>query len=130
MEGAGNSVPCRGLGIGVTHPLCGIQRDGNRKSQGALARLCEFPGSAAQGNPIVPQIAKQLKKQESGSEAKPDSEKAALNSVLRMLRMLHMPAGRLWEPPCGGMGYAPALQAGERAPLGLRGLGEDFDFSP
>ena len=32
--------------------------------------------------------------------------------------------------PCGGWGYAPALQAGERAPLGLRGLGEDFDFSP
>lgn len=29
-----------------------------------------------------------------------------------------------------GWGYAPALQAGERAPLGLRGLGEDFDFSP
>ena len=50
----------RGLGIGITRPLCGIQRDGNRKSQGALARsrsgrvcrrqrtapLCEFPGSA------------------------------------------------------------------------------------
>ena len=42
-----------------------------------------------------------------------------------------------WVTPCGGrgyalrgMGYAPALQAGERAPLGLRGLGEDFDFSP
>ena len=32
--------------------------------------------------------------------------------------------------PCGGWGYAPAMQAGERAPLGLRGLGEDFDFSP
>ena len=51
----------QGLGIGITRPLCGIQRDGNRKSQGALARsrsgrvcrrqrtapLCEFPGSAA-----------------------------------------------------------------------------------
>ena len=49
-------------GIGVTRPLCGIQRDGNRKSQGALARsrsgrvcrrqrtapLCEFPGSKPQ----------------------------------------------------------------------------------
>ena len=49
-----------GFGIGVTRPLCGIQRDGNRKSQGALARsrsgrvcrrqrtapLCEFPGVA------------------------------------------------------------------------------------
>ena len=32
--------------------------------------------------------------------------------------------------PAGGWGYAPAMQAGERAPLGLRGLGEDFDFSP
>ena len=32
------------FGIEVTRPLCGIQRDGNRKSQGALARLCEFPG--------------------------------------------------------------------------------------
>ena len=32
--------------------------------------------------------------------------------------------------PCGGWGYAPAMQAEERAPLGLRGLGEDFDFSP
>ena len=45
-------------GIEITRPLCGIQRDGNRKSQGALARsrsgrvcrrqrtapLCEFPG--------------------------------------------------------------------------------------
>ena len=51
----------QGLGIGITRPQCGIQRDGNRKSQGALARsrsgrvcrrqrtapLCELPGSAA-----------------------------------------------------------------------------------
>ena len=60
-----------GWGIGITRPLCGIQRDGNRKSQGALARsrsgrvcrrqrtapLCEFPGKAPSGawggNPIV-----------------------------------------------------------------------------
>ena len=40
------------LGIGVTRPLCGIQRDGNRKSQGALAPLCEFPGSAALTSPL------------------------------------------------------------------------------
>ena len=59
--GFGDDVPKRVLGIGVTRPLCGIQRDGNRKSQGVLARsrsgrvcrrqrtapLCEFPGSAA-----------------------------------------------------------------------------------
>ena len=25
-------------------PLCGKKHGGNRKSQGALARLCEFPG--------------------------------------------------------------------------------------
>ena len=31
-------------GIGAMRPLCGIQHGGNRKSQGALARLCEFPG--------------------------------------------------------------------------------------
>ena len=31
-------------GIEATRPLCGIQRGGNRKSQRALARLCEFPG--------------------------------------------------------------------------------------
>ena len=56
-EGAGNEVPCWGLGIGVTRPLCGIQRDGNRKSQGALARLCEFPGISppkSPKNPITP----------------------------------------------------------------------------
>ena len=49
-------------GIGVTRPLCGIQRDGNRKSQGALARLCEFPGRIPSGrfgrqpnrNPVTP----------------------------------------------------------------------------
>ena len=34
------------------------------------------------------------------------------------------------ESQSGVWGYAPAMQAGERAPLGLRGLGEDFDFSP
>ena len=34
-------------GIEATRPLCGIQRDGNRKSQGARARLCEFPGFGA-----------------------------------------------------------------------------------
>ena len=46
-RGLGTMSPSR-FGIGVTRPLCGIQRDGNRKSQGVLARLCEFPGSAAQ----------------------------------------------------------------------------------
>ena len=54
VKGQGNSVPLRGLGIGVTRPLCGIQRDGNRKSQGALARLCEFPGSKPQAYPPFP----------------------------------------------------------------------------
>ena len=62
----GMKSPQQVLGIGVTRPLCGIHRDGNRKSQGALARsrsgrvcrrqrtapLCEFPGSAAQRNPV------------------------------------------------------------------------------
>ena len=44
-------------GIGATRPLCGIQRGGNRKSQGALARLCEFPGISppkSPKNPITP----------------------------------------------------------------------------
>ena len=31
-------------GIGITRPLCGVQRDGNRKSQETLAFLYEFPG--------------------------------------------------------------------------------------
>ena len=31
-------------GIGAMRPLCGKKHGGNRKSQGALARLCEFPG--------------------------------------------------------------------------------------
>ncbi len=70
-KGAGNNVPCWGLGIGVTRPLCGIQRDGNRKSQGALARsrsgrvcrrqrtapLCEFPGSKPHRSPSMDCIA-------------------------------------------------------------------------
>ena len=60
-----------GFGIEVTRPLCGIQRDGNRKSQGVLARsrsgrvcrrqrtapLCEFPGISppkSPKNPITP----------------------------------------------------------------------------
>ena len=44
-------------GIGATRPLCGIQRGGNRKSQGVLARLCEFPGISppkSPKNPITP----------------------------------------------------------------------------
>ena len=74
-------------GIGVTRPLCGIQRDGNRKSQGARARsrsgrvcrrqrtasLCEFPGRF----PLRQVLGRQpyrfpmrsIIKQESGSEA-------------------------------------------------------------
>ena len=52
VEGGDHGVDSPGgFGIGVTRPLCGIQRDGNRKSQGALARLCEFPGSAAPSFP-------------------------------------------------------------------------------
>ena len=60
-----------GLGIGVTRPLCGIQRDENRKSQGALARSrsgrvcrrqrtappCEFPGSKPHHSPSMDCIA-------------------------------------------------------------------------
>ena len=79
------------------------------------------------GSPIVsprnPHREAIQKRQESGSEAKPDSVKAALN------RPLHTPSTWLGYA-LRGMGYAPAMQAGERAPLGLRGLGEDFDFSP
>ena len=47
-------------GIEATRPLCGIQRGGNRKSQRALARLCEFPGRfrplppKSPKNPITP----------------------------------------------------------------------------
>ena len=57
-------------GIGVTRPLCGIQRDGNRKSQGVLARsrsgrvcrrqrtapLCEFPGSSPQAGGLGDEV--------------------------------------------------------------------------
>ena len=35
-------------------PLCGIQHGGNRKSQGALARLCEFPGISPPKSPKNP----------------------------------------------------------------------------
>ena len=44
-------------GIVAMRPLCGIQHGGNRKSQGALARLCEFPGISppkSPKNPITP----------------------------------------------------------------------------
>ena len=68
-ESEGES-PSGGFGIGVTRPLCGIQRDGNRKSQGALARsrsgrvcrrqrtapLCEFPGSGPQAGGLGDEI--------------------------------------------------------------------------
>ena len=37
--------------------------------------------------------------------------------------LLLTPAMQFRVTPCGGWGYAPAMQAGERAPLGLRGLG-------
>ncbi len=70
-KGCREQVPCWGLGIGVTRPLCGIQRDVNRKSQGALARsrsgrvcrrqrtapLCEFPGSKPHRSPSMDCIA-------------------------------------------------------------------------
>ena len=64
-----------GFGIVAMRPLCGIQHGGNRKSQGALARLCEFPGVAI---PSPPQ-ARSATQRESGSEAKPDSTPAAFN---------------------------------------------------
>ncbi len=56
-KGCREQVPCWGMGIGVTRPLCGIQRDGNRKSQGALARPCEFPGSKPHHSPSMDCIA-------------------------------------------------------------------------
>ena len=70
-KGCREQVPCWGLGIGVTRPLCGIQRDGNRKSQGSLARSrsgrvcrrqrtappCEFPGSKPHRSPSMDCIA-------------------------------------------------------------------------
>ena len=56
--------------------------------------------------------------------------KACLYMQSGLNHPLHTPAMQSRVTPCGGWGYAPALQAGERAPLGLRGLGEDFDFSP
>ena len=70
-KGCREQVPCWGMGIGVTRPLCGIQRDGNRKSQGALARSrsgrvcrrqrtappCEFPGSKPHHSPSMDCIA-------------------------------------------------------------------------
>ncbi len=39
-----------GRGIGAMRPLCGNQHGGNRKSQGALALLCEFPGLGQRPN--------------------------------------------------------------------------------
>ena len=39
-------------GIKAMRPLCGKKHGGNRKSQGALAQLCEFPGLGR--SPIVP----------------------------------------------------------------------------
>ena len=49
-------------------------------------------------NPFVTLIAKQLKKQESGSEAFliPRKPHGTEPRMLHMLHMLHMPAGRLW----------------------------------
>ena len=86
-RGFGDEIPQQVLGIGVTRPLCGIQRDGNRKSQGALARsrsgrvcrrqrtapLCEFPGSAALSSPLSPLRAK----------PKSMSSRTALRGVIR-----------------------------------------------
>ena len=54
--GSGDWSP-GGFGIVAMRPLCGIQHGGNRKSQGALARLCEFPGISppkSPKNPITP----------------------------------------------------------------------------
>ena len=73
-------------GIEITRPLCGIQRDGNRKSQGARARLCKFPGriplrrvwAAAQRNPRPPNR-EANKKARIRERSVPDSTKAALN---------------------------------------------------
>ena len=79
------------------------------------------------GSPIVtpssPKSRSDKKNKNQGAKRTPDSVKAALN------RPLHTPSTCLGYA-LRGMGYAPAMQAGERAPLGLRGLGEDFDFSP
>ena len=56
--------------------------------------------------------------------------KACLYMQSGLNHPLLTPAMQFRVTPCGGWGYAPAMQAGKRAPLGLRGLGEDFDFSP
>ncbi len=70
-ESEGQSSLRRGLGIGVTRPLCGIQRDGNQKSHGVLARSrsgrvcrrqrtappCEFTGSKPHHSPSMDCIA-------------------------------------------------------------------------
>ena len=114
-------IPSGGFGIGVTRPLCGIQRDGNRKSQGALARsrsgrvcrrqrtapLCEFPGSAAQGNPRNPKIAKRVKRNKNQEAKRP----------LIPLTPLKTAAKRRWEsedeiPPAGfrDWSHAPAVR--------------------
>ena len=71
--------------IEITRPLCGIQRDGNRKSQGALARLCEFPGriplrrvwAAAQRTPDSPREAIKNKNQGAKRHLIPPSSNAA-----------------------------------------------------
>ena len=83
-KGSGDWSP-GGFGIVAMRPLCGIQHGGNRKERlrvreaGASAAgrgqrpYASFPEWQPHRNPI----AKRLKRQESGSEAKPDSAKAA-----------------------------------------------------
>jgi hypothetical protein len=106
-------------------PLCGKKHGGNRKSQGALARLCEFPGrfrfTALKGRSRVstlhPGLYKWLRegaRRDIGATAKPlypiDGKAAGLDR--------RNPKTSLFEgggPPAGG-GRSPQTMIPPRSP--------------
>ena len=103
---------------------------GNRKER--LRDYASFPDRQPHRNPIVP-IKKEVVSEQNAKHSTIETglrRKACLHMQSVLNHLLLIPAMQFRVTPCGGWGYAPALQAGERAPLRLRGLGEDFDFSP
>ena len=94
-------------------PLCGIQRDGNRKSQGALARsrsgrvcrrqrtapLCEFPGSAAQRNPRDPVLKREAHKNKNQGAKRPLIPLPLLQTHPRFFHTPFSPSQNRLNPP-------------------------------
>ena len=96
----------------------------------------EIPKQGLGGSPIVTSIKKVVSEQNAKHSTIGNgfALKSIFSNAKQLSHLLLTPAMRFRVTPCGarprGLGLRACFAGGERAPLGLRGLGEDFDFSP